>query len=363
MTWLGEQLGRIADEMPERDLGARAIAIHQRRRRNVMALAAAAVVVVTVLAATVGVRALSAEPRAATRPPAPPELSVVRVGVVPSVESAPVMVAMSEGYFKAEGLTVETTIITGPAAAVPQVESGALDLAQTDYATVFRTNEVGKKFKIVCGLHQAAPGSYAITVKAGSKIRSVADLRRRKVAIPNVTGLGPLALTAALKRAGLALSDVVLVETPYPEMVNALEKGRVDAALTAEPYVTSGRLSERTRVLADAMPGKFANLYTAGVTATDKWISRNPRTLAAFQRALAKARQLIANDPQRVRDVLPRYTKLSMEAAANVTFGSYPPKLDLAELQRVADLAYAYKLLEHPVADAGIAVTKGALLS
>uniref|UniRef100_UPI003F496BC8 ABC transporter substrate-binding protein n=1 Tax=Nonomuraea bangladeshensis TaxID=404385 RepID=UPI003F496BC8 len=359
MTWLGEQLDRIADEMPERDLGLRALAVHQRRRRNVMTLAAAVVVVVTVLAATVGVRALSAEPPAATQPPAPPELSDIRIGLVPSVESAPVILAMEMGYFEEEGLTVGALIVSGPGTVVPQVASDQLDLAQTDYVTVFRTNEAGMKFKIVAGLYQARSGSFSVTVKAGSTIRTAADLRRKRVAIPNLGGLAQETLAAVLKRAGLALADVVLVETPYPEMMNALEKGRVDAALAAEPFVTPDRLKGRTRVVADAMTGEFANLYTAGVTATEKWVSRNPRTLAAFQRALAKAQRLIAADPQRVREVLPRYTKLSKEEAANVTSGSYPAKLDLAEIQRVADLAYAYKLLKRPVRDIGSAVAEG----
>ncbi|NUS03019.1 MAG: ABC transporter substrate-binding protein [Nonomuraea sp.] len=358
MTWLGEQLGRIADEMPERDLGARAIAIHRRRRRNVLTLAAAAVVVVTMLAATVGVRALSAQPPAATRPPAPPELSTISIGLVPTVESAPVMVAMHEGYFKEEGLTVEMKFVTGAAAAVPQVEAGMLDLAQTDYATVFRTNEAGKEFKIVAGLYQAAPGSFAIVVNARSKIRTVADLRRKKVAVPNLTGLGPLTLTGVLKRAaGLTLKDVTQVETPNHEMLNALAKGRVDAALLAEPFVTTGRLSGRTRIVADAMTADFANLYTAGVTATEKWISRNPRTLAAFQRALAKAQRLIARDPQQAREMLPRYMKVTMKTVADVELGAYPAELDVAELQRVADLAHTYGLLRRPAPDAGATVS------
>ncbi|MFG1679264.1 ABC transporter substrate-binding protein [Nonomuraea sp. NPDC049269] len=359
MTWLGEQLGRIADDMPERDLAARAIEAHQRRRRNFVALTAAAVVVITVLAATIGVRALPTEPRAAARPSSPPELSTITVGVVPSVESAPVYVALAKGYFKEEGLTVEPRGITGAAAAVPQIASGRLDLAQTDYATLFRTNELGVgEFKIVSSLYQAAPGSFAIVVNAKSKIRTAADLKRKKVAVPNLAVLDSLALAAVLKRAGLTLNDVVQVEKPYHEMLAAMDKGQIDAALLAEPFLTSGREKGRTRIVEDAMTQEFANLYTAGMAATDKWISRHPRTLAAFQRALAKAQRLIASDPEQVRDVLPSYTKISRATTANVALGSYPAKLDLAELQRVADLARAYKAISHP-ADLRNAVAKG----
>ena len=358
MTWLGEQLGRIADDMPERDLGARAIEIHQRRRRNFMALTAAVVVVITVLAATVGVRALPAEPRAATRPYIPPEQSTITVGVVPTVESAPVFVAQSKGYFKEEGLTVQPRMIPGAVATVPQVLNGMLDLAQTDYTTVFRVNEMGDKFKIVSSLHQAAPGSFAIVVNAKSKIRTVTDLKRKKVAVQNLGGLESLALTAVLKRAGLTSRDVVQVEKLYPDMLYAMGKGEVDAALLAEPFVTQARETRHTRIVADAMTQEFANLYTAGITATDKWISAHPRTLAAFQRALAKAQRLIASDPQQVRDLLPTYTRISKATTAGVALGSYPAQLDLTELQRVADLARAYKFLKRP-ADLRNAVAKG----
>ncbi|TMR93185.1 ABC transporter substrate-binding protein [Nonomuraea basaltis] len=358
MTWLGEQLGRIADDMPERDLGARAIEIHQRRRRNFMALAAAAVVVVTVLAATVGVRALPAEPRAAARPSSPPEQSTIKVGVVPSVESVPVFVALTKGYFEEEGLTVEPVITTGAPAAEGQVERGELDLAQTDYVTVFRANEVGRESKIVSSLYQAAPGSYAIVVNAKSKIRIATDLKRKTVAIPNLGGLGQVALTAVLKRAGLTLRDVALREMPYPDMLNAMDRGLADAALLAEPFVTVGRQTKHTRIVEDAMTREFANLHTAGMTATGKWIRGNPRTLAAFQRALAKAQRLIASDPQQVRDTLPSYLRISRAVAAGFALGSYPAKLDLTELQRVADLAHAYKFLNRP-ADLGSAVVKG----
>lgn len=358
MTWLGEQLGRIADDMPERDLVARAIEIHQRRRRNVMALAAAAVVVITVLAATVGVRALPAEPRAAARPSSPPELSHIKVGVVPSVESAPVYVALAKHYFEEEGLTVEPMVISGASAAVPMVGSGQLDLTQTDYSTVFKSNEGGWQLKIVSSLHRAAPGSFAVVVNARSKIRTVSDLKRKTIAVPNLKGLESLALASVLKKAGLTQGDVIQSPELDPGMLDAMDQGLFDAALVVEPFVTLGRDTKHIRIVADAMTGEFANLYTAGMAATEAWTRLNPRTLAAFQRALARAQRLIASDPQQVRDVLPLYTRISRATAASVTLGSYPAELDLTELQRVADLARAYKWLKHP-ADLRSAVVTG----
>ncbi|MFG1944242.1 ABC transporter substrate-binding protein [Nonomuraea sp. NPDC048826] len=354
MTWLGDQLSRIADDMPERDLATRAIAVHQRRRRNLLAFTAAAVVVVTMIAVTVAVRAVPSEPRAAARPSvhpsarpsAPLELPVIKVGLLPTVETASVFVAIAEGYFQEEGLTVEPMVITGGAAALPPTQNGRLDLTYTDYLTLFQANERGKDFKIVASLYLAVPGDVAVVVNPRSKIRTVRDLKGKVITTPNLRTFDHLTLTAALKRAGLKPRDVLIAEKPYPEMVHVLHKGQADAAVLPEPYLSVGRQSGRVRILADAIPKEFAALHTAGLATTHEWARENPRTLAAFKRALAKAKRLIASDPGQVRKVVPTYTKISAKTTDTLTFGSYPAEIDPNELQRVADLGEAFGWLD-----------------
>ncbi|MEZ7126346.1 ABC transporter substrate-binding protein [Nonomuraea sp. AD125B] len=230
--------------MPERDLATKALEVRQRRRRNVVAPAAATVVVVTLLAATVGLRALPTQPRAAARPDAPPELTTIRVGVMPTAER------------------------------------GSLDLAQTDYLTVMARNAARERVKVVASMYRAAPGSFAIVVDAKSKIRTAEDLKGKKVAVPNLMVLQTLMLEAVLKQAGLERKNVRRIEITYPMMLDALKSGRVDAAVLAEPFVTLARESRRTRVLEDPATRQLAGLHTAGMAASDEWIGANPRTLA-----------------------------------------------------------------------------------
>ncbi|MGA5763100.1 ABC transporter substrate-binding protein [Nonomuraea bangladeshensis] len=346
MTWLGDQLSHIADEMPQRDLGAAVMERHQRRRRTLVAFAAAATVVVTLLAATAGVRAFSAEPPTVVGPSLPLERSTIKVGFVPTVESAVLFVAQRMGYFQEEGLSVQAVFLSGSTFGVPMLGANRLDLAQLDYATVFKANEHGKDLKIVTASHQSAPGTLAVVVNATSKVRTVAGLKRKRIAVPELGGLPPLALTAVLERAGLTSEDVVLIEIPYQQMLGGLKQGRYDAALLAEPFITLGREGGQVRVVGDAMSGDLANLQTSGMTATEDWIRRNPRTLAAFQRALGKARRLVTADPEQARAALPVYTRISAKAARNATLGSYPDQLDPTHLTRIAVLARAHGWLK-----------------
>ncbi|GAA3472440.1 ABC transporter substrate-binding protein [Nonomuraea roseola] len=359
MTWLGDALGRIADDMPDRDLGARAIEIHQRRRRNLISLTAAAVVVVTVLAATVGVRALLGPPQETAVPVSPPEQTTIRVGVVPSAASAPLYLANAKGYFEQEGLTVEPQVLVSVAHAMPLVSRGDLDLGQTDYYMTFVAAERGIPLKIVGSLYQAQPGTTGLVVRARSAIRSVADLKGKKIGVPYLGSIEAFALQATLERAGLGMSDVKLVETPLPELITGMEKGRFAAALLVEPFVTQGVAERRTRLLADPMTGNFAGLHTAGWMATDDWVRRNPATLAAFRRALAKAHRLIASDPGQVEAILPYYIRTTKPTAVKIKQGAYPATPDMRELRRLADLAREKKWLKSPLDPQDVVVPSG----
>ncbi|MGP3934679.1 ABC transporter substrate-binding protein [Nonomuraea sp. KM88] len=340
MTWLGDQLSRIADDMPQRDLAGRAIEAYHRRRRNVIAMAAAAVVVVVVLGGTV---AIKLRPEAA-RPAAPPERAVIDVGVADTVEAAPLHVAMDKGYFAAEGLRVRP-VPSHAIAAVSATETGEFDLAQTDYVGSFLARQHDKKVRIVGGLYRARPGSMALVVKAGSRIRSVADLKGRKVAVPHLRGLSSLSVAALLKRSGLTTEDVILVESPYHNGVKGLDAG-IAATLLAEPYLTTSVREKAVRVLRPALTGEFEGLPTAGWMAGDDWIQDNPRTLAAFQRALARAHRLIAADPAQAVQALASSTKFSARDLDGLALGSYSAELDVKGLQRLADLARKYSVLE-----------------
>ncbi|SEG76562.1 NitT/TauT family transport system substrate-binding protein [Nonomuraea solani] len=340
MTWLGDELGRIADDMPQRDLAVRAIEVYHRRRRNLIALAAAALVVVVVLG---GTAAIKLTPKAA-RPVAPPERTVIDVGVAGTAEAAPLYVALSKGYFAAEGLTVRPAVVHA-AAAVSAMERGELDIAQTDYVVSFVANQQNRGVKIVGGLHRAHTGTLALVVKAGSGIRTVADLKGKKIAVPYLRGLGTLSIRAM----GLRNDDVEFVETPYTAMVDGLSGGRFAAALLAEPYVVVSVRQGRTRVLREALAREFDRLPTAGWMAADDWIKANPRTLAAFRRALAKAQRLIAGDlAQAVRavQVIPPDMKVAWRDLNRLALGAFPAELDLRGLQRLADLALRYSVLK-----------------
>ncbi|MFG2077983.1 ABC transporter substrate-binding protein [Nonomuraea maritima] len=277
-------------------------------------------------------------------PPEPPEHPAISVGVAPTAAAAPFFLARSEGYFAQEGLTVDVRIVAGGAVAIPELMGKSLDLAEADYVSTLVAYENDVPLEVVGEMYRAAPRAYGLVVPADSPVTEVAQLKGKVVGVNTLRSTATLAVTRRL--AGV---PATFREKPYPEMTGALAHGKLDAALLAEPWLTNGLRSGALRQLGDPLTGPAAGLPMAGWMTTRDWRKTNPRTLDAFRRALAKAQHLAATDQEKVRKVLPTYTKLDQGVTGEVTLGAYPTATDAAALQRVADLMLEEKYLNKPM--------------
>ncbi|MEU7830047.1 MULTISPECIES: ABC transporter substrate-binding protein [unclassified Nonomuraea] len=273
------------------------------------------------------------------------EKTTIKVGALPIPDAVSLYIANAKGFFKEEGLTVQPVTITGGAAAIPQVKSGALDISQTNYASTFLAVSKGEKLKLVADAYQAGPNTFNIMVPKDSPIKTVADLKGKTVLVNNLRNIATLAVTTQLKVAGLTENDVKFAEKPFPDMGNAITSGQADACWITEPFITANQSKLGFRKLADTMTGETEDLPIAGWMATDEWAKKNPKTLAAFQRAIGKAQSLASSNRKEIEAILPTYTKIDAKTASVITLGTFPSELSATRLQKVADLMLDYKYL------------------
>lgn len=284
--------------------------------------------------------------------PPPPvkglERTTILVGAQATAYPVALYIAQAKGFFQEEGLTVVPVTITG-ADALPQIESGFLDISQANYVSTFRAVNRGTRVKLIADMFHATPGTFALMVAKNSPITTVAGLRDRIILVNSRRNIATLAVTAQLRAAGLTESDVVFLEMPSPDMGEAINAGQADAGVITEPFITANRGALGMRTLADAMAGRTADMPIAAWMATDEWVLRHPRTLAAFQRAISKAQRLASGDRKVIEATLPTYTTLDARTAAEITLGAYPSRFDVVRLQNLADLMLEYRYLREPL--------------
>ena len=288
-----------------------------------------------------------------------PEVAEITVGTLPIVDVAPIQVAQDEGLFEAEGLTVATEVMQGGAAAIPALVSGDLDIAFGAWPSFFQANAEGLDLKAVAAGVGATEGFTLIQALPDSDLEGApADLAGRTVAVNTLNNLGELAVRSAVQDAGGDPQAVELVEIPFPDMVAALERGDVDAIWGVEPTATTARNQLDAVTVVDSYVGAMEGFPVAGFQSTAQFTDANPNTVAAFQRAITAASEMIAEDEQVARDAIQSYTELPEEVIAEVTLPEFVSELSTEDLQRVADYMNEFGILDQQV-DAATMVAGG----
>ena len=102
---------------------------------------------------------------------------------------------------------------------------------------------------VYVGVEPPRPDSSAILVPKNSPIRSLADLKGRKIAFQKGSSAHFLTVRA-LEKAGLAYKDIDPVYLAPADARAAFERGAVDAWSIWDPYYAAAELQSNTRVLA-----------------------------------------------------------------------------------------------------------------
>ena len=271
------------------------------------------------------------------------------VGALAVTDTVPLEIALQKGYFKQEGLNVKVQIIVSGTQAVPEVNTGKIDIGQSNWATLFaaQASKVND-FKIVADSSEGQSGTMELTTYPGSPIHTMADLPGHTISTNAPSDVPFLALKAILQANSIDISKIKIVVVHHPDTEAALANHTVDAAIQLEPFETETAEKIGARPVVDLFgPGPAANLPIAGYFSTAKFAQQNPKTVAAFARALEKGAADAAASRKLVEQTIPTFTSIDKTTAALLKLPLYPTSLDAKRLQRVADLMKTYGLLQN----------------
>jgi ABC-type nitrate/sulfonate/bicarbonate transport system substrate-binding protein len=224
----------------------------------------------------------------------------------------PWRVAVEQGFFTAEGLTVEYSEDNPKGAAgrvedfsqrwkESQLQQGALEVYPVcEWGAIERVQALGKG-KII-GLDTTVRTG-AIMVPKGSPVRSPAELRNVPIAVTWHAGTFYAAIEA-LEAAGVPFADIKLVHAN--DRLDALVSGKTEAAALMEPLVSRAAAAGCT---------KIADLrWRGGIVASD---DVDEETTEKITRALNRAVLWLNENEDRsreeiLRDLAPEQRKSGM---------------------------------------------------
>jgi sulfonate transport system substrate-binding protein len=224
-----------------------------------------------------------------------------------------------------------------------------IDLGQTgDAPPIFAQ---AARSNLVYAAAQEAGGSGAgILLPKGSEIRSLAELKGKRVAFAKASSSHNLTI-AALEKAGLSYADIEPVTLAPADAAAAFARGSIDAWTIWDPYFAIAEQGEGVRVLVratDVTPQN--NFFLASRPFAE---SRAPVLTAAID-ALGEVAAWCTQNRGAVAELLSQGTGVPLAAtrrAVDRTDYVIGPMTDrvAAEQQRVADRFHALKLIPKPI--------------
>lgn len=239
-----------------------------------------------------------AQLRAAGAQTAAPRASSLKVGLLPFGTVAwEAAVIKAEGIDAAEGLSLEGVRLAGSDAARIAFQGGQVDTIVSDLLWAARLRAEGRAVKFLP--YSSTEG--ALMVPGTSSLDTIAGLAGKRLGVAG----GPLDKNWLLLRARAREKDGLDLEREAkpvfgapPLLMRKLESGELDAALLY--WTFCARLEARgfRRLIgADGIAASFGvegPIALLGYVFDEALLQREPRTVAGFARASARAKQALA---------------------------------------------------------------------
>lgn len=208
---------------------------------------------------------------------APKNLGTVTFSQVgPDAGKWPIYAAISEGFFKQEGISVTTSVSGSSPAGVQAVIANAINIAEVGDTDAISGAAAGGSVVLVAGEENAPP--YVMNVAKG--ITSIAQLKGKKVSVAAPTNITKLYWNAIAQANGLNPTDVTYVYSPTTgDRFAALKGGVVQAAILLPPFSFE---AEAQGYAAIASAAKYLPYPFTGIAVNPTWASSHSAQLDAF---------------------------------------------------------------------------------
>lgn len=232
---------------------------------------------------------------------------------------------------------------------------GSLEFGLTGDAPPVFAQAAGKDLLYV-GAEPAKPLSSAILVKADSPLKTLADLKGRRIALQKGSSSHYL-LVRAVAKAGLAWTDIQPIYLPPSDARAAFERGSVDAWAIWDPFYAATELDVKPRVLATGQGLSGNNSF---YLASRAFAEQHPLVVQALFDELTTADARVQGSRKEAAQQIAEFSGLGL-AVVHLFLSRRPPSpvgpltpAIVADQQRVADAFAQLGLIPKPVRVADI---------
>lgn len=293
----------------------------------------------------------------------PGGLTTLKVATIGLTSDGGLLTGIKQGFFKQEGLNIQTSIVANPPAGLAAAQSGQVDIAYSPSIPLLNALSQGIKLKIVGAADGYVQGAYkdadpqkiddtGLYVSAKSGVTKVSQLAGKTIAVPARKAQMEVTIADVLTEAGVKPSSIKWVVLDFTSAVAALKSGTVTAAGLVSPF-TAEAAADGSKLVSSPGVAFFEQGAVGLWTTGDNTATGKAKAIAEFQRALAKTNAYANAHPKEAVQAGLTYTKSSLTVDQAIV-PYWPAKVTEADIQRVNDKLVKLGFLSKPVDLSGV---------
>jgi len=282
----------------------------------------------------------------------------IKLGMSTWLGYAPLYLAKEKGFFQKKGIEVEIVVIESPAdrraAFAADKIQGMATTVDTHVMTAAAENPI--PVKQVLALDDSHGGDGMVAKK---EIKTIKDLKGKTVAAQLGAGASYFWLNYVLAQNGMKLSDLKTIDMKAGDAGSAFVAGKVDAAVTWEPWLSKAKETPFGAVLlsSDKTPG----IIVDSLAFKPDFLKKRGADVKKIVTAWNEAVKFAAENPKEADPIMAKFTGQKPEeftkektgvrfygAKENKDYFGTPQKPGLlyTVTQRAADLWFELKLIK-----------------
>ena len=277
------------------------------------------------------------------------DLLKLPVGYTPiSGAALPFFIAVEEKIFQKHGFEVSPVFMGGSPLINSAILAGEFHIGYTGGGAIISSRLAGSDLIAI-----ASPLS-VLTIDAWAKpeIKSVSDLRGKRIGVTRFGASTHFAGLSMLDSAGIKPNEVVFIQNGgVGESLAALLGGRVDASMIGYPFGLRAK-SAGFPLLFRPMDSDYGLFPTAVIAARESWLKdpKNRKLAVDFLRALNEGLQVTRESPNAVKRALRKYTRVDDEALLQGSVEYFREAFPTTLRTPEKAMANALKFIDHPKA-------------
>lgn len=245
----------------------------------------------------------------------------LKIGYPVWVGYGPLFLAEKKGFLKELGTSVEFILMEDTKPRYVALAARRIDGLMTTIDTVVQRVKPDLQMAAILPMDDSKGGDGIVARK---EINSVRDLKGKKVAFSEGS-VSHFFLAFLLRQNGMSLKDITAVNMTAGDAGAAFVAGKVDAAVTWEPWLTKGKSAPHGKILVDS--SATPNLIVDVLVFRKDVIKARPRDMQNIVDAWVKAVEFWKSNPDEANTIMAgavggwlKDTKVFAETLAGVRY-------------------------------------------